>query len=136
MGRFSSGNTIDDSTDSGIDISPLIDCVFILLIFFIVTTIFAKLPEVDVTKARAVTSEWLQKNSIILAITPGGSVVYGDRDIGVSGVQPLVKRLIQKDPDLPVIIQADTAAPAGILTRVVGEAELAGADVKVATLIE
>jgi biopolymer transport protein ExbD len=53
-------------------------------------------------------------------------VVYGGREIGFSGIQPLVKRMLQKE-DIPVIIQADTAAQSGLLVRVIDEAKLAGA---------
>jgi biopolymer transport protein ExbD len=53
-------------------------------------------------------------------------VVYGGRDVGVGGVQPLVRRMLQKE-DLPVIIQADSVAQSGLLVRVIDEAKLAGA---------
>ena len=60
-------------------------------------------------------------------------MVYGGREIGISGVQPLVKRMLQKE-DLPVIIQADAVAQSGLLVRIIDEAKLAGAEkVSVAT---
>ncbi len=111
-----------------INISPLIDMVFILLIFFIVTTVFVEETGVDVDKPQASTSVNLEKNSILLAITSGGQVVYGGREIGISGVRSTVRRLIQKDA-MPVIIQADQKAPAGMLVRVIDEAKLGGAKV-------
>ena len=111
-----------------INISPLIDMVFILLIFFIVTTTFVEETGVDVDKPQAASARNLDKNSILLAITPNGQVVYGGRDIGVSGVRATVRRLIQKD-SIPVIIQADQKAAAGILVRVINEAKLGGAKV-------
>lgn len=129
MGRFrDTGN--DEGTTDGIDISPLIDCVFILLIFFIVATTFVEETGVTVDKPEAAAAERLEKNSILIALTDGGEVVYGGRPIGVQGVQPLVKRLLQAergDP-LPVIIQADKVATSELLVRVVGEAKLGGAD--------
>lgn len=125
MGRFNQSNA-DDSADMSIDISPLIDCVFILLIFFIVTTTFVEEPGVDVTRTRVATAERLEKSSILIAVTAKGNVVYGGRDIGVAGVQALIKRMLQKE-DLPVIIQADNESQVGIVDRVVGEAKLAGA---------
>jgi biopolymer transport protein ExbD len=106
--------------------SPLIDCVFILLIFFIVTTTFVEETGVEVDKPQAASSVRLEKSSILLALTEKGEVVYGGREIGISGVQPLVKRLLQKE-DIPVIIQADSAAASGLLVRVIDEAKLAGA---------
>ncbi|MBU0753769.1 MAG: biopolymer transporter ExbD [Planctomycetes bacterium] len=125
MGRFRD-STADDNNESGIDISPLIDCVFILLIFFIVTTVFVEETGVEVDKPQAASAVRLEKNSILIALTDKGEVVYGGRDIGISGVQSLVKRMLQKE-DLPVIIQADSVAPSGLLVRIIDEAKLAGA---------
>jgi biopolymer transport protein ExbD len=111
-----------------INISPLIDMVFILLIFFIVTTVFVEETGVEVTKPQAASQIQLEKNSILIAITPNNNVVYGGRDIGVNGVRSVVKRLIQEDPRMPVIIQADENVPTRILVRVIDEAKLAGAN--------
>jgi biopolymer transport protein ExbD len=117
----------DDGDDTEIDISPLIDCVFILLIFFIVTTVFVEETGVDVNKPQAASAADLEKQSIFIAVTAEGSVVFDQKSIGVSGVRPLVKRKTQKDPDVPVIIQADEAAPVGVFARVLDEAKLGGA---------
>ena len=124
MGRFRQAASEEEMT--GIDISPLIDCVFILLIFFIGTTVVVEETGVEVDKPQAATATQLEKNSILIALTDKGTVVYDKRDIGVSGVQPLVKRMLQKE-DVPVIIQADKASEAGLLVRIVGEAKLGGA---------
>jgi biopolymer transport protein ExbD len=124
----------DDDGETGIDMSPLIDCVFILLIFFIVTTVFVEETGVEVDRPQAASAVQLEKNSILIALTDKGNVIYGERDIGIQGVQPLVKRLRQKEEGIPVIIQADAVAPSGLLIRVVDEARLAGAvNVSVAT---
>ncbi len=132
MGRFRQIAT-GDSTEGGIDISPLMDCVFILLIFFIVTTTFVEETGVEVDKPQAASSVQLEKNSILIALTAKGQVVYGGREIGISGVRPLVKRMLQKE-DVPVIIQADTTAQSGLLVRLIDEAKLGGAvKVSVAT---
>ena len=126
MGRFRDSSD-DDSAEQGIDISPLIDCVFILLIFFIVTTVFVEETGVEVDKPQAASASQLEKNSILIALTEKGEIVYGGRDIGIGGVQPLVKRMLQKE-DIPVIIQADTVAQSGLLVRIIDEAKLAGAE--------
>ncbi|MEM6675434.1 MAG: biopolymer transporter ExbD [Planctomycetota bacterium] len=126
MGRFKDAGS-DDEGETGIDISPLIDCVFILLIFFIVTTVFVEETGVEVNKPQAASASELESNSILIAITDKGAIVYDKRDIGISGVQPLVKRMVQADPEIPVIIQADREAPSGKLVRVIDEATLAGA---------
>ncbi len=125
MGRFRE-MAAEDGGDAGIDISPLIDCVFILLIFFIVTTTFVEETGVEVDKPQAASSVRLEKTSLLLALTEKGEVVYGGREIGLSGVRQLVSRMLQKE-EIPVIIQADAAAPSGLLVRVIDEAKLGGA---------
>lgn len=109
-----------------INISPLIDMVFILLIFFIVTTVFVEETGVEVDKPQAASAIDLEKNSILLAITGEGNVVYGGRDIGISGVRAVVRRQLQDD-NMPVIVQADKVVPTDLTVRVIDEAKLAGA---------
>lgn len=110
-----------------INISPLIDMVFILLIFFIVTTVFVEEPGVEIRKPFAAASKDLEKNSILIAITDSSKVVYGGREIGVGGVRPIVRRLMQKE-SMPVILQVDIQAAAGTVVRVVDESKLGGAE--------
>ena len=126
MSRFRNSGS-DDEESAGIDMSPLIDCVFILLIFFIVTTTFVDETGVEVDKPQAASSVHLEKNSVLLAITAKGEVVYGGQEIGVGGVQTVVKRMLEKE-QLPVIIQADQSVPSGLLVRVIDEAKLGGAE--------
>jgi len=133
MSRFGNASADDDDGEAGIDMSPLIDCVFILLIFFIVTTVFVEETGVEVDKPQAASAVQLEKTSILIALTDQGQIVYGGREIGIGGVQPLVKRMLQRE-DIPVIIQSDSAAPSGLLVRIIDEAKLAGASkVSVAT---
>jgi len=112
-----------ESEVTEINISPLIDMVFILLIFFIVTTVFVEDTGVEIRKPLAVLREDLQKNSILIAITPSNQVVYGGREITVAGVRSVVQRLTLRD-DLPVIIQADQQSDAITVVQVIDEAKL------------
>jgi biopolymer transport protein ExbD len=125
MGRFA--QTVEEH-ETPIDIAPvnMIDLMLILLIFFIVSTSFVEEPGVEVDKPQAASSVRLEKSSIIIALTKNGEVVYGGHEIGISGIQPMVKRMLQKE-EVPVIIQADSAAKSGMLVRVIDEAKLAGA---------
>ena len=116
----------EESDNVEINLSPMIDMVFILHIFFIVTTVFVEETGVKVNKPEAAAAIQLEKNSILIAVTKDNKVIYGGRDIGVGGVSPIVKRLTLNE-DLPVIIQADEGANHGIFARVYGEAKLAGA---------
>ena len=127
MGRFREKLSEDDS-DAGIDMSPLIDCVFILLIFFIVTTTFVEETGVEVDKPQAASATQLQKTSILIALTENGEVHYGGKEIGIGAVRPLIKRMLAGDPSVPIIIQADRLSEFGLLVRVIDEIKLAKPD--------
>jgi biopolymer transport protein ExbD len=124
MGRFR-GMT-EESGEAVVEMAPLIDCMFILLIFFIVTTTFVEETGVEVDKPLAASSVRLEKTSILLALTEKGEVIYGGREIGLGGVRQLVARMLQKE-EVPVVVEADAAAPSGLLVRVINEAKLGGA---------
>jgi len=118
----------DEKEVAELNISPLIDMVFILLIFFIVTTVFVEEPGVDILKPPALTSRDLAKNSILIAITNTNEVVYGGQNIGIAGVRPIVRRLTLKE-SMPVILQVDEYSSAGIVVRVIDESKIGGAEI-------
>jgi len=119
--------TTSESNASEINISPLIDVVFILLIFFIVTTVFIEETGVDVNKPRAASAESLEKQAILLAVTANGQVYQGGRNVGVDGVRAVVATMLEGDAATPVIIQGDAAANHGTIVKVIDAAKLAGA---------
>ncbi|MFT6862678.1 MAG: biopolymer transport protein ExbD [Akkermansiaceae bacterium] len=114
-------------TTSEINLSPLIDVVFLLLIFFIVTTVFVDETGVEVSKPRAASSQDLDKQAILIAVTAEGRVWQGGQEIGPDGVQAVVSALLEQDEDTPVIIRADNDAPTKFTVRVIDGAKLAGA---------
>ena len=114
----------DEATE--INLSPMIDCIFILLIFFIVTTVFVEEPGVEIIKPEAFLDDALEQNSIIVAITAENKVVYGGKELGVSGVGARVRQILNRD-ELPVIIQADARADHGVFSDVWSELKNAGA---------
>lgn len=114
----------DDETK--IDLSPMIDCIFILLIFFIVTTVFVEEPGVEIIKPDAIEDGRLEKNSIIIAITADDKVIYGGKEIGVAGVNSRVKSLLLQN-QMPVIIQGDVGCSHGVFSKVWSEVKAAGA---------
>jgi biopolymer transport protein ExbD len=116
----------DGGRGVSINMSPLIDCVFLLLIFFIVTTVFVEETGVEVQKPRAASAENLDKHSILIALTPGGEIVYGGRSIDLNSVRGLVARQL-RERELPVVIIADEDSRSGRLVDVVDECKLAGA---------
>lgn len=116
-----------------IDLSPLIDVVFILLIFFIVTTVFVKETGVDVDKPQALSQQTLERNIIMIAITGSGEVIYDNANIGVAGVRSVVAQLTIDRPRA-VVIQADKHVPTELLVNVIDECKLANAStVSIAT---
>ena len=108
-----------------IDMSPLLDVVFILLIFFIVTTVFVKETGVEVDKPQAISAQKLEQTVVLLAITDAGEVFYDGSNIGVAGVRSTLEQLQRSDPR-PVVIQADKTVPTQLLLEVIDEAKLAG----------
>ena len=116
---------LDQQPLQSIDMSPLLDVVFILLIFFIVTTVFVRETGVEVDKPQAISARKLEQTSILLAITDAGEVYYDGNRIGVAGVRGTLQQLQRKDPR-PVVIQADKTVPAELLLSVIDEAKLAG----------
>lgn len=123
-----------DTEVSGLDLSPLLDVVFILLIFFIVSTVFVRESGVDVDKPESVTASELERTSIIIAITAQGEVYQGGNRIGLEGVRAVVEQLQSEEPR-PVVLQTDKTVPAEQIVRVIDEVKLAGAEtVSIATL--
>ncbi|MDD8044666.1 MAG: biopolymer transporter ExbD [Verrucomicrobiota bacterium] len=114
--------------DHGVDInlSPLIDCVFLLLIFFMVTTVFVEETGVEIQKPQAATAQQLERHSILIALTAEGRVVFAGREIGLNGVRGVVAhQLLEREA--PVIILADQNARAEPLVDLIDECKLAGA---------
>lgn len=126
MRRFRHFTSQQDN--STIDISPLIDVVFLLLIFFIVTTVFVKETGVEISKPRAASSQDLERMAILIAVTSESRVWYGGREIGHDGVRAVVSTLLEETPGSPVIIRADASAPTEATVRVIDAAKLAGAE--------
>ncbi len=123
-GRDPAETNSEDSVE--INLSPMIDCIFILLIFFIVTTVFVEETGIEVNKPQAASVQALDKNSILIAISSDDRVYYGGEEIGVSGVRPRIQRVLTTQ-DSDIIIQADSTSSHGAFARVYGEAKAAGA---------
>ena len=120
--------TLSEQAERGVEVnmSPLIDCVFLLLIFFIVTTVFVEETGVEVQKPRAASAQDMDKHSIMIALTPDGKIVYGGRQIDLNSVRGLVAQQLRQK-EAPVIIIADSSARTGPLVDLIDECKLAGA---------
>ena len=124
MGKNKKALSASDDVED-INISPLIDMVFILLIFFIVTTVFVEEPGVDIVKPVAYNAHDLPKNVILIGVTESDNVFYGGEEVGLSGIRVKVRRLIRENSEYPVIIQADVNATNGTIARIIDECKLA-----------
>lgn len=127
---------LEEARGQEIDMAPLLDVVFILLIFFIVSTAFVRETGVDVNKPTAVSSQQLQKSVYLIAITASRQVIYGGTSIGVQGVRATLAQLNQTNPR-PLVIQADKSVPTELLVSVMDQAKLAGVtNINIATARE
>lgn len=122
-----------EEEEDGINVSPLIDVVFILLIFFIVSATFVTLPGVDVSRPRVENAVALQKNSVLFALSESNQIFHAGESVRLADVPPLISEAI-KERDKPVVIQVDQWADASILAKLVREAKKASPSVSLATL--
>lgn len=112
--------------EAGIDLTPMLDVVFIMLIFFIVTTSFVKEAGIDVNRPTASTAEKKEKASILIAISEAGEVWLDKRKVDVRSVRANVERMRAEAPEGAVVIQADKGSKTGMLVAVMDQVRLAG----------
>ncbi|MFO7596768.1 MAG: biopolymer transporter ExbD [Desulfocurvibacter africanus] len=115
------------SKSSMIDMTPLIDMVFILLIFFIVTTSFVREAGVEVDRPLASSAEVKDKASVILGVTREGRVFVEGRSLDIRSVRAYMERFLAETPDGAAVIVADKESMTGTLVQVLDQCRLAGA---------
>lgn len=121
--------------DSTVDLTPMLDVVFIMLIFFIVTASFIKETGVEVNRPEANSSQQIEKASILIAVRDNGEVWMDQRRIDIRQVRANIERLRAENPQGSVVVQADAKATTDIVVRVLDAAREAGVfDVALATL--
>ena len=121
-----------DEDDSTINVSPLIDVVFILLIFFIVSATFVTIPGIDVSRPEVQRASSLQKNSVLFALSDKSQIFHSGVSVELSEVSDLISQAI-KDKDKPVVIQVDKWADATVLAELVSVAKKVAPSVSLAT---
>ena len=119
-------NQNNGSADSDINLTPMLDVVFIMLIFFVVTTSFIKESGVEVNRSSAETAERQEQANILIAIRPNGEIWIDGRAVDVRAVRANIERLRAEFPEGQVVIQGDRAAQIGLLVRVMDQVRLAG----------
>ena len=112
--------------DSALDLTPMMDIVFIMLIFFIVTTSFVKETGVDINRPNAETAERDEKGNILVAITQNNEIWIDKRRIDLKAVRANIERLKIEYPEGSVIIQADKESRSGLLVETMDQIRLAG----------
>lgn len=120
--------------DTGIDMTPMLDIVFIMLIFFIVTTTFVKEAGVEINRPQAQTAKAEESQGVRLAITAEGTIWLDKQQLDIRMIRPTLERLKVDQPGLGVMVQADRAAQTGVLIEVLDILKLMGIEqVAVAT---
>ena len=114
-------------SEVNINMGPLVDMVFLLLIFFVVTTSFVKETGIDVQRSTAATAEMKERGNIMLGISADGQIYMEDKRIDVRSVRALIERALAEDPDSGVVIVADKDSKTGIVVRAMDQCRLAGA---------
>ncbi len=112
--------------DSEINLTPMLDIVFIMLIFFVVTTSFVKESGIEVNRPAAQTAERRDQGNILIAITPGGEIWIDKRPVDIRAIRAVVERLVAENPEGGVIIQGDREAEIGLLVKVMDQVRKAG----------
>ena len=112
--------------EAAIDLTPMLDIVFIMLIFFIVTTSFVKESGVEINRPSASTAETVKKGNIMVAVRENGQVWVDKRIVEVGAVRANIERLRAENPESVVVIQADSESRSGLVVQVMDQIRMAG----------
>ncbi|GAP73660.1 MULTISPECIES: ExbD/TolR family protein [Pseudoalteromonas] len=127
------GKIFQEEEAEEINMTPMLDVVFIMLIFFIVTASFVKESGIDVNRPEAATAVKKERANILVAISDKGEVWINKREVDVRAVQANIERLKAENPQGSVVIQADKKATTDTLIKVMDAARAAGVfDVSIA----
>ncbi len=126
--RWRRGHLENGSDEADINLAPMLDIVFIMLIFFIVTTSFVKESGVTVSSPSAQSAAQQESVNIYIAITAEGEVWIDRKPVDPRSVRAIVARLHADNPEGSVIIQSDEEATTGILVEVMDQVRLAGVE--------
>ncbi|WP_105188933.1 ExbD/TolR family protein [Pseudoalteromonas sp. T1lg48] len=127
------GKFFQEEEAEEINMTPMLDVVFIMLIFFIVTASFVKEAGIDVNRPEAATAVKKERASILVAISDEGEIWINKRQVDVRAVQANIERLKAENPQGSVVIQADKKATTDTLIKVMDAARAAGVfDVSIA----
>ena len=109
-----------------INITPMLDIVFIMLIFFIVTTSFVKEPGINPIRPFAETAATKERGNIMIAVSRDDRIWMNKNRIELPGVRQLVEAARAENPESSVIIVADKAASTGMVIDLMDQVRVAG----------
>lgn len=115
-----------DQDESEVNLTPMLDVVFIMLIFFIVTASFVKESGIDISRPSAATAVRKERGNILIAITSKNTIWIDRRQVDPRALRANIEKLRAENPNGSVIIQADTDSKNGLLVEVMDAARLAG----------
>jgi biopolymer transport protein ExbD len=107
----------DGGGEGEIDLTPMLDVVFIMLIFFIVTSSFVKEPGAEIDRAKALTTNACERGTIIFAVTEVGEIYYDKKQVPLARAFRLAEAAKKEAPKANFVIQADVAAPTSVLSE-------------------
>jgi biopolymer transport protein ExbD len=123
--------------ESEINLTPMLDVTFIMLIFFIVTASFVKESGIDVNRPAATTAEVKERGNILIAISDKGEIWVDKRQVDIRALRANIERLHAENPQGSVVIQADEESRNGLLVEVMDAARQAGVfNVSIAAEVE
>jgi biopolymer transport protein ExbD len=117
---------LEDEEEDAVNLTPMIDVVFIMLIFFIVTASFVKESGIDVNRPNAATAERKEKGNILVAISEDNQIWIDRRQVDPRALRANIERMHSENPNGAVIIQADEESKNKLLVLVMDAARLAG----------
>ncbi|MCI5106229.1 MAG: biopolymer transporter ExbD [Pseudomonadales bacterium] len=120
-------HTREDGGNAAINLTPLIDMVFILLIFFAVNSTFVRFPGVEVDQPVARSSVVQQSATILVAVTDSGEIWVDGDQVDIRRLRGVIERLFIETPDASVVVLSDQDSRTGIVVQVIDQARLAGA---------
>lgn len=116
----------DNSIAAKMNLTPLIDVVFILLIFFVVTSSFVKESGIEVNRPKASSAVSQDQAVIMVAISPKNQIWVNQQVVDLGAVRAQIERLHAENPEGGVVIQADTLSYTGTAIEVLDQIRLAG----------
>ena len=115
-----------EQEEAEINLTPMLDIVFIMLIFFIVTASFVKEAGIEVRKPDATTGEQKKLANIMIAVDPKGQIWIQRRRVDIRAVRANIERLHAENPQGSIVIQADRDSQSGIVIEIMEAARQAG----------